>query len=345
MKKMLAAVLHGQKDVRMEEVPVPEIGEGEVLVKIKAALTCGTDAKVFLRGYHAKMLKPPCVFGHEFAGVVEEVGEGVNGFEVGEKVVAANSAPCGKCFYCKLGRESLCHNLLFINGAYAEYIKIPAPIVEQNLLKIPEHVSFKHAALVEPLACVVHGVEESNIKLGDTVAIIGAGPIGLMFLMLAKLKGARVISSDAMPERLEAAKKLGADEVIDASKVVDQVKAVKELTEGWEGVDVAIEAVGVPELWEKTILMARKGGTVNLFGGCAAGTSIKIDTELLHYNELTIKGVFHHTPYYVKRALDLIASNSINAGALITHEFPLNRVKEALELIVNKKGIKSAVIP
>jgi L-iditol 2-dehydrogenase len=198
----------------------------------------------------------------------------------------------------------MCENItLRLSGAFAEYVEVLGPITSQNLLEIPAHLSYKEAALVEPLACVVHGVENSNIALGDTVVINGLGPIGLMYVQLARLKGARVIATDLKRQRLSLAKELGADEVIDISKVKDAVEAVRKLTEKGRGTDVAIEAVGIPEAWEKTILMVRKGGIANLFGGCPSGTKITIDAKLLHYSQITIKGIFHHTPQYVKRAL------------------------------------------
>jgi L-iditol 2-dehydrogenase len=343
--KMLAGVLYGPSDVRMEEREVPEPKTGELLVRIGAATTCGTDAKVFLRGGHPKMIRPPDVFGHEFAGVVHKLGGGVSAFKPGQRVVVANSAPCNHCFYCKTGRQSMCEDLLFINGAYAQYVVIPERIVLQNLLPVPDHLPYAHAALVEPLACAVHGIAESNIKLGDTVVVNGAGPIGLFFLQLAKLNGARVITCDLSADRLAVARKLGADETVDASKVEDQVEAVKALTDGRRGVDVAIEAVGHPQVWEKTILMARKGGTVNLFGGCAPGSRITVSTDLIHYSEITLKGVFHHTPHYVRIALDLLARGQINAAAFITATRPLEKLAEALQMIVNHDGIKTAVIP
>jgi len=343
--KMLAAVIYGPEDVGLERIPVPTPGPGEVLVRIKAALTCGTDAKVYLRGGHPTMIKPPDVFGHEFAGDVAEVGEGVEEFSVGMRVVSANSAPCNRCFYCKLGRQSMCEDIIYINGAYAEYIKVPARIVQQNLLEIPKGVAYEHAALVEPFSCALHGAEESGIRAGDIVAVNGAGPIGLFFAQLAKLKGAWVICSDVVQSRLETAKELGADELINAAEVDNQVDAVRALTPGSRGADVVIEATGLPEVWEASLLMGRKGAIINLFGGCKPGTTITVDTKLLHYSELTIKGVYHHTPYYVKRALDLIARKQIDAEAFISRRLPLSRVAEALDLIVKHDGIKSAVIP
>jgi len=166
-KTMTAAVLYGKEDVRIETVAVPEVGPGEVRVRIESALTCGTDVKVFRRGYHAKMIRPPAVFGHEFAGVIEAVGEGVEGWQVGQRVIAANSAPCGECFYCRRHLAELCEDLLFLNGAYAEYITVPARIVEKNLLPLPDHLSAEEAALMEPLACVVRGMEEVPVEAGE----------------------------------------------------------------------------------------------------------------------------------------------------------------------------------
>lgn len=341
---MKAAVFHGIKDVRLEDIEIPQIKSDEVLVRVRAALTCGTDRKMYLRGH--PLFTPPFVFGHEFAGEVVKVGSKVKDFQEGMRVVAANSAPCNHCYYCKIGQQSMCENItLRLSGAFAEYVEVLGPITSQNLLEIPSGLSYKEAALVEPLACVVHGVENSNIALGDTVVINGLGPIGLMYVQLARLKGARVIATDIKRQRLSLAKKLGADEVIDISKAEDAVGAVRKLTEKGRGVDVAIEATGIPEVWEKTILMVRKGGIANLFGGCPSGTKITIDTKLLHYSQITIKGIFHHTPQYVKRALNLISQGRIDADSLITDEFPLSNFPRVLDMLVNQEGIKIAVIP
>src|SRR6202163_4740132 len=170
---MTAAVLYGKQDLKIEQVPIPRVGDGEVLVKVQVALTCGTDVKVFQRGYHARMIVPPAVFGHELAGDVVAVGQDVTRFALGQRVVAANSAPCEACYFCKRGQQNLCEDLLFNNGAYAEYIRIPARIVERNTYEIPKHVSYQDAALVEPLACVLRGLEETGIRPGDSVAITG----------------------------------------------------------------------------------------------------------------------------------------------------------------------------
>ena len=337
--KMKAQLFYGPGDVRYEDIDIPEIGNDEALVRIKSALTCGSDLKTYRRG-HPTMIKKASVFGHEWAGNIVKIGGDVDNFKVGDRIVAVNSVPCYKCYYCKLGRYSLCENLEYNNGAYAEYIKIPGEILKENTYKIPEKIDYREAALLEPMACVVHGIEESNINAGDMVVINGAGPIGLMFVVLAKLKGALVISVDLSDERLGYARQFGADYIINGSKVDDQVQAVKDLTEGKRGVDVAVDATGIPRVWEMAILMCRKGAVVNLFGGCMPDTSINIDTGLIHYSELTIKGIYHHTPYYVKKAFDLITSGQIDTVKFITADMPLEKLVSALELMGQQKGIK-----
>lgn len=340
---MKVAMFYGPGKVKLKEKDIPHIKKGEVLVKIKAALTCGTDVKTYRRGH--KLLPPPSPFGHEFAGDIAEIGEKVDNVSEGMRVVAANSAPCGYCFYCKKGRESLCENLFFLWGAFAEYIVIPERIVRKNLLEIPDHITYEEAALTEPLACVIHGVEESHIRMGDTVVINGAGPIGLFFTTLVKQKGARVIQTDLVDERLKVAQKLGADFIVNAGIGQEKtVQKVKDLTDG-RGADVGIEAVGYPEIWETTIRMTRKGGTATLFGGCEKGTTITVDTSLLHYAELTLKGVFHHTPHYIRTALNLISWGAIDTDTFITEKMPLSHIDEALQKVLHQKGVKIALIP
>src|SRR5580698_5713418 len=232
MAEMMAAVLYGKEDLRLERVAVPQVGAGEILVRVGAALTCGTDLKVYRRGYHAMMLTPPILFGHELAGVVAETGPGVTSFHLGDRVVALNSAPCDVCFFCQHGQQNLCEDLLFNNGAYAEFIKIPARIVEKNTLLVPAEVPFEHAALTEPLACVVRGLEESGARAGDTMIVIGAGPIGLMFMHVAELAGVKVIAVVKREDQVEAARTFGASEVVQVSAVEDVVAATRSLTPG-----------------------------------------------------------------------------------------------------------------
>src|SRR2546430_4218451 len=275
---MTAAVLYGKEDVKIEKVPVARVGDGEVVVKVEVALTGGTDLKVYQRGYHARMIVPPALFGHELAGVIEEVGQNVRGFKKGMRVVALNSGPCQMCFYCSKHQENLCEALLFNNGAYAEYIRVPRRIVEANMLEIPPNVSFEDAAMTEPLACVLRGLHETGVEIGDTVTIIGGGPIGLMFVQVARAIGCNVISVVKRDEQVQAARHMGAHEILQITRVSDVVEAVRALSPQKRGCDVVIEAVGRPEAWEWAVEMVRKGGTVNFFGGCASGTKVQLDT-------------------------------------------------------------------
>jgi len=343
---MRAAILHGREDVRIEDVPVPEAGPGELVVSVGAALTCGTDLKVFRRGYHARMIVPPALFGHELAGTVVEVGRGAVGFVAGDRVVALNSAPCGECYYCSRNQENLCDDLMFNNGAYAEFIRIPARIVAKNTLHIPDHVSLEHAALTEPLACAVHGFEDSRPRPGDTVAVIGGGPLGLMIMHIASLYGCEVIAIVKHEGQVEMARQLGAAHVVQTSSIRKAIKETRDLTPGHRGVDIAIEAVGVPEAWQEAVELVRKGGTVNFFGGCALGTHVTLDTNRLHYSDITLHATFHHTPAISRKALDLIASGRFQCSAFITghaHLYELNRVFE--KLMNRSTEIKTAIVP
>ena len=343
---MQAAVLHGRQDIRIEDVPVPRAEAGELIVRVGAALTCGTDLKVFRRGYHARMIVPPALFGHELAGTVVEAGAGVEGFANGSRVVALNSAPCGQCYFCKRGQENLCDDLLFNNGAYAEFIRIPARIVSKNTLIVPDHVPLEHAALTEPLACAVHGFLDSNPHPEDTVAVIGGGPLGLMMVHVAALSGCNVIAIVKHDGQVEAARQLGAAHIIKSSSIQKAIRETRALTPNNRGVDIAIEAVGVPEAWEEAVEMVRKGGTVNFFGGCAVGTRVTLDTNRIHYSDITLRATFHHTPAICRKALELIASGRFQAGAFITghaHLYELNRVFE--KLMNRSSEIKTAIVP
>ena len=342
---MKGAVLYGPKDVRLKDVEIPSVSNGEVLVKVEVALTCGTDAKVYERGGHLKMIRLPSLFGHEWAGIIIETGKGVKGFKKGDRVVAANSAPCFRCYYCRKERFSLCENFTFLNGAYAEYIKVPEAIVKTNLFKIPRDVTYEEAAFLEPLSCVVHGVEEMGIKKGEEVVINGTGPIGLLFLLVLKDLGAKVTVTEKNRERLQIAEMLGCDNVVLVKEKGNAVNEVKKFSNKGKGMDIAIEATGIPKVWEDSIKMVRGGGRVLLFGGCKPGEKITLNTELIHYSEITIKGVFHHTPYYVKKAYDLIAKRRLKLTRLITDRLPLNKISTALDKIVNGEGIKIAIIP
>jgi L-iditol 2-dehydrogenase len=343
--RMKAAVLHGREDVRIEQVEVPRLDPGDVLLRTQVALTCGTDVKVFRRGYHARMIQPPAVFGHEVAGIVEEAGPEVEGIEPGAPVVVANSAPCGDCHFCRHDSPSLCDDLQFWNGAYAEFARIPARVVRHNVVRLEDGVGFREAAMVEPLACVVRGVEESWIGRGQSVAVIGAGPIGLMFVALARLRGAHVLVAGRNKGRLDKALELGASEAVQAETVEDLGARLKERSRHGHGPDVVIEAVGLPETCEAAIRAVRKGGVVNLFAGCPAESRIGVDSQRLHYRELTIKSTFHHTPESVRKAFRLIADGRVDAGAFITGEEPLERLPMVLDAMARgAEGLKTAIL-
>jgi len=344
---MTAAVLYGSEDLKIESIDIPRLAADEALVRVKVALTCGTDLKVWKRGYHARMITPPAVFGHELAGVVESVGSDVAGsLHVGSRVVPANSAPCGVCLFCRKERSNLCEDLLFNNGAYAEYIRIPGRIVRQNLLEIPAHVSFLDAAMVEPLACVLRGIDETGIQPGDTAVLIGCGPIGLKFIRMLACRGVRVIALGKRPNQVQAAERMGAWAAYDVSTLSDPVAAVRRLTEGGRGADAVIEAVGSPVTWEWAIQMVRCGGAVNLFGGCPRGTQVQFDPTALHYSEITIKSTFHHTPRFIREALDAISRGEIRASDFVNAEIPLRELPSMFKHMKHRNGeMKVAVIP
>jgi L-iditol 2-dehydrogenase len=342
---MIAAVLYGKENLQIEEVSVPKISNGDVLVRVQAALTCGTDVKVFRRGYHARMIVPPALFGHELAGDIVAMGPDVKGFRIGQRVVAANSAPCLECFYCKRGNENLCDDLLFNNGAYAEYIRIPSRIVERNMYEIPSHVSYQDAALIEPLACVLRGLDETSIAKGDNVAVIGLGPIGLMFVRLAKAYGARVIAIGRRKAQLTRAAHMGADELLISGETDETVQQVRDLTEG-RGADIAIEAVGHPDAWQTAVRLLRRGGTVNFFGGCPNDSHINMDTSLLHYSEITCKASFHHTPAHIRKALEFVSCQVITARDFVNRVEPLTNLLEVMRHLMSHNGhMKTAIIP
>ena len=345
---MKAAILHGKEQIRIEDVAPPPLKPGEVRIRIEAALTCGTDLKVFKRGYHAKMIVPPAVFGHELSGVISEVQSPKSkvqswNWQIGDRVVVANSAPCGECFFCRNQQENLCEDLLFLNGAYAESIVVPERLVRKNLLRLKPETAFRDAALVEPLACVVQGVEDAKLRAGQHVLILGAGPIGLMFTALAKNLGCDVTVADRQAARLEAARQLGASQIIDIGDDGNLVTTIREASK--THFDAVIEAVGKPETWEASIHLVRKGGLVSFFGGCPSGTTITLDTTLIHYSNLTLFASFHHTPRTVRRALEFIESGVIRAVDFVNGECPLTQLPELFKSMAagNNHAVKTLI--
>lgn len=341
-KNMKTIVLYEPGDLRVDQIPIPIASEGELIIKTKVALTCGTDLKRYKRGY--PIWKPPYPMGHEFSGIVSEVGKGVKGFKEGDRVISHNTAPCGYCYYCKVGDFSMCENIEMIPGAWQEYVKIPKSIVQQNLFHISDSMSYKLAALTEPLSCAIYGIAESKIKIGDHVAIIGCGPLGLFLAKMARLQGAYVIVTDLSDFRLDIARRIGAaDLTLNVSKIEDQVVQVRKFTPDLRGVDVAIEAAGTPKTWEMAICMVRKGGTATLFGGCPSNTSISIDTKLLHYSQVTIKGVLHTIPRYVQAAFTHLKNGLFDESDFIFNDYSIDKAEEALIEHGSGKVIKNAI--
>jgi L-iditol 2-dehydrogenase len=344
---MIAAVLYGPESLKVEEVPIPPIGEQDLLVRVKTALTCGTDFKVWKQGHHAKMIVLPAIFGHEFAGVVEEAGAAVRDrFPRGTRVVPANSAPCNQCHFCLKGCANLCEDLVFLNGAYAEYALVPARILRENLVEIPPHLSFVDAALVEPLACVLRGIQQTGIRPGDTAVVIGCGPIGLSFIQVLSRRGVRVIAIGKRSSQMKAAERVGAAVTLDASSIENPIASVRNETPRQLGADAVIEAVGTSTTWQWALQMVRCGGTVNLFGGCPRGTKVEFESSALHYSEITIKSSFHHTPEFIREALNTISRGEVSASDLVTGEISLRELPELFAEMKNRTGqLKVAVVP
>jgi L-iditol 2-dehydrogenase len=344
---MMAAVLHGPEDLKIERVDIPTVGSGDLLIRVMAALTCGTDLKVWKQGYHARMIQPPAIFGHELAGIVEEAGSAVQDrFQKGMRVVAANSAPCRECYFCSKHQENLCEDLVFNNGAYAEYALINSRILHENVIEIPQHLSFVDAALIEPLACVLRGVHETGIQPGDTTVVIGCGPIGLTFIRILSSRGVRVIAVGKRSSQMKAAERLGACAAFDVSAMNDPLLAIRELTHQKLGADSVIEAVGSKTTWQWAMQLVRPGGTVNLFGGCPRGTKVEFEPALLHYSEITIKSSFHHTPRFIRESLETIAKGDVRAGDLVTGEIRLAELPALFHHMKNRNGqLKVAVMP
>jgi L-iditol 2-dehydrogenase len=340
---MKAQVFHGPGDLRYEDVPVPDPGPGEVVLRIDAALTCGTDVKTLRRGHPIMIPKIPTVFGHELAGTVAAVGAGVHAVGVGARVVAANSAPCGACAYCARGRENLCDDLLFVNGAYAEYIALPPRLVARNLVPVPATADPVQVAAAEPVACCLHAIDVAAIRPGDAVAVFGHGPLGLLLGLLARDAGARVVVAGKPGARLAVAAGLGFAACVDVAGAADPVGLVRAAAGG--GVRCAIDATGRPEGWEQAVAATDKGGTVIFFGGCAPGTQVRLDTRRVHYEELALHGVFHHTPALVRRAVALLAAGRLDVSPLVTHRMGLAEVPEALAMMGRGEALKVLIRP
>jgi len=337
-------LLRAPGELELVERPPLVPGPGEIVLSVRAALTCGTDLKTWRRGH--PMIPLPALFGHEFSGVVKAVGAGVAGFRSGDAVMAVHSAPCGDCFYCRAGQGNLCDTTMEakVLGAFSEEILIPSHIVRCNVHPLPPTLDFAVAAFLEPLSCVVHGARQQPLRPEESLLIVGAGPISLLFLLLAQARGlSRIYVAGRRPERLRMARQLGACEVFDVNQC-DLAEEMRRRTDG-RGVDQIIECTGLPEVWEGAVGLARRGGRVLLFGGCPGGTSATFDTGHLHYDEITVQGVFHFTPDAVREARQLLVDGRIDVTPLISDRLPLTALPEVLQRLVEGDGFKYALLP
>ncbi len=327
--------------IEIRDVPVPEPSDGEVVVKINTALTCGTDLKAFARGHN--LIPMPGPFGHEYAGTVHKKGKGVDRFKEGYDVMGVHSAPCLQCRYCRKGAYNLCETIMDRKalGAFAEYMVLPERVVTQNLFHKPAHLSHETAALLEPLTCVIHPYTKLDMDTVETALVIGAGPIGLMHLAYLKMYGVQVVVSDFIDDRLDLAADMGATSVV----VPKAIKNVIDTMTRDAGVDLVMECTGQQGVWETSVNYVRRGGTVVLFGGCPSGTTVSYDAARLHYDELHIMGSFHYTPNDVKKAYDIIAGDNIDLSMLISGQYALDNLEKAFLLLEQGIGIKYAVRP
>jgi L-iditol 2-dehydrogenase len=314
------------------------------VARVDAALTCGTDVKTLRRGHPVMIPRVPTVFGHELAGVVTAVSREVRGVKEGDRIVAANSAPCGACRFCARGRPNLCEDLLFVNGAYGEHIALPPRLVQRNVVPIGPGLDASIAAFAEPLACALLGAERGGVEAGMTVAVFGHGPLGCLLAMAARQRGARVIIVGKAGWRLEQVRAMGLGPCLDGPITSDLAAHLRGLT-GGRGPEVTVDATGRPEVWEQAIDAVGRGGTVVLFGGCAPGTSVRVDTRRAHYEELALVGAFHHTPTAIRRAVELLESKAIDPGVLLSRRVGLGQVKEALAWMERGETMKVAVDP
>lgn len=335
---MKSAFLIKTNKIEIIEQPIPSIKENEVLLKVKAALTCGTDLKAYLRGH--PLIPMPGPFGHELSGVIEEVGENVNGFKKGDAVMLVHTAPCGECQYCKKGLFNLCEILKkdMMLGAFSQYVAVGSRIVKHNMFHKPEHIDFEEAAFLEPLSCIVHGVNTLLPMKSDKILIIGTGPVGLLFLQVLKSLGIEVAIMGRNKNKLNLAESFGAD------KIYYPHDNPLDFTDGL-GYDKVVECTGQKDVWLKSINFVRKGGTVLLFGGLKAGTEVCYDAGRLHYDEITLKGAFHYTPADVKEAVKIISSKKLKLKELISGRFSLSELSLAFEKLSRGEGLKYLIEP
>jgi L-iditol 2-dehydrogenase len=342
-----AAILHGPKQLTVEEIPTPQTPDDGILLKVMACGVCGSDLRTYRHG--PRFAVDNVIMGHEIGGTVAEVGPRASGYAVGDRLAIAPDVHCGQCYYCRRGLFNLCDDLKFIGtqypGGFAEYLALPGEILARGIVHpMPEGISFKEATVAEPSSSVLSSHFKAGTTVGDTVVVIGAGPIGCLHVEVARARGARAIIAELAPERLKMAERFGPDEVIDSSRE-DPVARVRALT-GDVGADIVIAAVGVSAVHNQAVEMVRKGGRVVLFGGLPKNQAMTtLDGNIIHYGEIAVVGAFSYHPTCHKLALDLIAEGKIRANKLITHTFPLDDVAEAFETAARGEGLKIVITP
>lgn len=341
---MWAHVLHRPGLMTFEQRPLPRVRDDDVLIHVEAVLTCGTDLKTFRRGH--PIIPLPMTIGHEYAGRVVATGKNVESFQEGDRVATVHSGPCLDCYYCRRGRENLCETITqrMVWGGFAEYVRLPRHVHRSNTITIPETLSYERSAFLEPVACVLHGIALLDLKRVRTAVVVGAGPMGLLFLQLLKRSGVEnVIMAGKRPDRLEEARNLGADTVIDV-EYQDVLSEVRDATSG-HGADAVVECVGRTEAWTQAVELACKGGQVLFYGGCPAGSKVAFDTRRIHYDELTILGTFHFTRAEVRKAFDLLVEGAIEVEPLISGRYPLSQLPTAFDRLMGGDGIKFLITP
>lgn len=345
---MRAVVFYKPEDERVEDVPKPECGKGEILVKVDACAVCGSD----LKAYHVgnPRIKPPMVIGHEFTGIIEKIGAGVSGYKVGERVVMATSVSCGKCYYCKRGWRNLCADVAPMGYSYpggmAEYVSIPErAIVNGHVIKVPGNLKPEHAALAEPVSCGVNSCEQCNIVKGDTVLVMGAGPMGIINAVVARGLGAsQIIMSEINEFRLKQCEVFGFDILVNPGKE-DLLDIVKKAT-GGVGADVVIVAAPAALPQEQALSLVRKHGTVCLFASLPVGRNmLNMDSRLIHYGEIRVVGTSDSTPAHVEKAVELLCNGSLPADKLASHLMKFDDILDAYKLMESGDALRVVLTP
>lgn len=334
---MRAAVFFTKNDIHIEDIPRPNIGPGELLIKVAAVGLCGSDIDKII--YEA--VPPGTVLGHEVVGTVAELGEGVENFRIGERIVVAHRAACEECHYCERGSYSKCSLFRSTNlhpGGFAEFVRIPEPNVRLAAFAIPDDISYERIVFTEPLACCVRAIERARLQPGDIVLLIGLGAIGLLFTQLVKLQGAKVLGSDLLEDRLELAEGFGADVIINPS--LDPLEdVVREITEG-RGADTVLSTVASQPVLDQALSLVRDGGVIHFFAGRRGGLNVNLDLNQLYEREVGIITTYSSSPRALREAFRLIVEGEVRTAELISHRLPLSQVLDGVRMMARHEARK-----